>query len=104
MKDFISSIKLQKNKQLKKKIRTKNKKIGNLINIALDDSTSFKIIKWKVKSETKISKVSLMGLYELVKDEEDVSSRGQEFKAQTMKLKADNTHVGTIMDVVVKEK
>ena len=63
-----------------------------VVDVVIDDKDSFQITRWKVKAGTKISKGCLLGLYETQSDK------------KTLKLKADKNHVGTVMQVVVKEK
>ena len=63
-----------------------------VVDVLIDVKDSFRITRWKVKAGTKISKGCLLALYETQSDK------------KTLKLKADKNHVGTVMEVVVKEK
>ena len=65
---------------------------AGVIDVVLDVKDSCRITRWKVKPGTKISKGCLLGLYETEVDK------------QTLKLKAGKNHVGTVIQVLVKEK
>ena len=63
-----------------------------VVQVSIDIQDSFRVTRWKVKPGTKISKGCLLGLYETQTDK------------QIRKLKAEKNHVGTVIEVLAKEK